>query len=182
MTNLKQLFFVAGVTLALAFSTVRVAAQGPGGPGGFGGGGGGMAGFDSSQMYQMIVDAQRDNLSVTNDDDWKAISPKLLKVVQLQMQARTAGIGNMFGGMRGGAGGGARRAGGMFGGAPDPADDALQAALDNNAPIAQVKAALAKVRASREQKRVELAKAQSDLRELLTTRQEATLVSAGLLD
>jgi hypothetical protein len=54
--------------------------------------------------------------------------------------------------------------------------------LDNNAPVAEVKAAMAKVREFRQQKRAALAKAQQDLKDILSVRQEATLLRVGLLD
>src|SRR5436190_640126 len=80
----------------------------------------------------------------------------------------------------GGAGGGMRRFPGL--GQPDPDTDGLQKALDGDAPSAQVKAALAKLRDTRRQKQAELSKAQEDLRGVLTMRQEAALVLAGMLD
>jgi hypothetical protein len=185
MKNFKYFVVVAGASLILALSGGHALAQGGfgggagGGGGGFGGGGGG---FDPSQLFQMIVDGQRESLSVTNDDEWKAISPRLLKVVQLQMQARTVGMGAMFGGMRGGGGGGVQRRMGGLGGEPDPAETALTTALENHASTPEIKTALAKVRAVRQAKKDELLKAQSDLRDLLTPRQEALLVAGGMLD
>jgi hypothetical protein len=65
---------------------------------------------------------------------------------------------------------------------PDPSADSLRNAIDNNAPNAQVKAALDKFRDSRKQKQAELSKAQEDLRSVLTVRQEAALVLGGMLD
>jgi hypothetical protein len=73
------------------------------------------------------------------------------------------------------------RFGGLMGD-PDPSVDALKTALDNNAPVAEVKAAMAKVREFRQQKRAALAKAQQDLKDILSVRQEATLLRVGLLD
>jgi hypothetical protein len=192
MKKFKQIMLMAGVSLALAFSGGRVVAQGQGqgqgfggGGGGFGGGGGGggggMANFDPSVIFQGMVDMQRDSLSVTNDDEWKVISQKLLKVVQLQMQARMVGMGSMMGGARGGGGGGMRRLG-MLGGEPDPSEADLQKALDDHAPNAVIKTAMAKVRAARQQKKDEMTKAQSDLRDLLTPRQEAVLLAGGMLE
>jgi hypothetical protein len=63
-----------------------------------------------------------------------------------------------------------------------PEADALQTALDSNAPKDQVKTALENLRAARQRQKDELAKAQNELREMLTLRQEATLVSLGILD
>ena len=176
MKKLNRLLAVTGVTLALAFSGAKALAQGGGG------GGGGMGGFDPAQMLQMMVDNMRDTLSVTNDEEWKIISPRLLKVVQLQMQERTAGMATMFRPRGGGPGGGGMRRLGAFGGEPNPAEEALQKALDGNAPIAEIKAALAKVRESRKQRLADRIKAQADLRDVLSLRQEAVLVIGGMLE
>ena len=109
--------------------------------------------FDPAQMQQMIMDNIRQQLNFTNDTDWSAVQPLVQKVVD----ARTAvGVGG--GGMRGMFGGGRNRGGGGGGGGfggggggnnpfnqPNPDRDALQQALDDNAPAAQVKALLAKI-------------------------------------
>jgi hypothetical protein len=88
--------------------------------------------------------------------------------------------GGNFGGGGGGAGGMGRLT--ALTGEPDPSVDALQTVLDNNAPIAEVKAAMAKVREARLQKRAVLLKAQQDLKDVLSTRQEAVLLLSGQLD
>jgi Spy/CpxP family protein refolding chaperone len=49
-------------------------------------------------------------------------------------------------------------------------------------PLAELDAAVAKVRAVRQQKQADSTKAQSELREVLTPRQAAVLVSRGILD
>ena len=186
MKKLNQLLAVTGVALTLAFSAANVMGQGGFGCGAGGGGGGGRGGFDMSQLVPMMVEGMRQSLAVTNDDEWNVIEPKLEKVVKLKMEERTTGITSM-GGMFGGRGGGAGGAGGMarlnpLTGAPDPSVDVLQKAIDNNAPIAEVKAAMAKVRDARLQKRAALLKAQQDLKDVLSIRQEATLLLMGQLD
>jgi hypothetical protein len=122
---------------------------------------------------------------VANDDEWNVIEPRLEKSVKLKIEVLTLGLdglGDMFGQFGGGGGGGGMaRFGGLMGD-PDPSVDALKTALDNNAPVAEVKAAMAKVREFRQQKRAALAKAQQDLKDILSVRQEATLLRVGLLD
>jgi hypothetical protein len=133
-------------------------------------------------MQQRMLDYFRQQLTVTNDDEWGVIQERLSKVMRLRMQAMFSNGAGMMAGMRrpGGGGQGFRAMQGM--GQPDPSADSLRNALDNGAPNAQVKAALDKFRDSRKQKEAELSKAQDDLRSVLTVRQEATLVLGGMLD
>jgi Spy/CpxP family protein refolding chaperone len=58
----------------------------------------------------------------------------------------------------------------------------LQKAVESNASTVQVKEAVAKLREARKQKQADLVKAQEELRKVLTTRQEAKLILAGMLD
>jgi hypothetical protein len=59
--------------------------------------------------------------------------------------------------------------------------DALRKAIDNKAPAAEIKAKLADLRAARKTKEAELEKAQDNLREILSARQEAVAVTLGFL-
>jgi hypothetical protein len=168
-------------------TTAPVQGIGGGGPGGPGGPGG--RNFDPAQfqqqMQQRMSEFLRGKLSVTNDDEWNVIEPLLTKVVQKRMEVSFAGMGGMRAMMGGNRGGGNRQGGGprMFGmGQPSPEEDALSNALDNNAPKEEVKTALENLRAARKRKADELAKAQDDLKQVLTLRQEASLVSLGMLD
>jgi Spy/CpxP family protein refolding chaperone len=69
----------------------------------------------------------------------------------------------------------------MFG-QPSAETQALQQAIDAKAPAAEIKSKLAKLRELRKQKQAELVKAQDDLRNVLTPRQEAIAALIGLLD
>ena len=193
MKKIQSLLGLTTLALVFALSGRQAAAQ-PGmggfGGGGFGPGGGGGGGFRSlmgspAQRAQVQVDGLRDSLAVTNDAEWDVISPRLLKVVQLKSDESIAEIAKMaapfmamMGGMGGGMGGGAN----FLGAQPDPTADALQSALDNNGSVAQVKAALAKFREAKKQKQDALASARAALKEVLSVRQEATLVLAGYLE
>jgi 5'-deoxynucleotidase YfbR-like HD superfamily hydrolase len=84
----------------------------------------------------------------------------------------------MWGGGRGGGPGGQ---GGPGGGQVNAEQDALQKAIESNAPADEIKTKLAKYRASQKDKEAKLAKAQDDLRQVLTVKQEATAVLLGLL-
>ena len=69
----------------------------------------------------------------------------------------------------------------MFG-QTSPEEDALQKALDEDAPAAQIKDLLAKYQASQKAKQDKLLQAQADLRAVLTTKQEAQATLLGLLN
>jgi hypothetical protein len=92
-------------------------------------------------------------------------------------------MGRLMGpGRRGGndqGGGGGRRGG--FGGS-SPEAEALQKTIDDNAPAAQIKDALAKYKASQKAKQEKLEAAQNDLRKVLTVKQEAAATLLGLLN
>jgi hypothetical protein len=190
MKKVLSFFTLTTLALAVALSGDKAVAQGGGGyrggGGGMGAGGGGGGGFralmgDPTQRAQMQVDSLRDSLAVTNDADWNVISQLLLKVVQLKSEDSIAEIAKMatpMMAMMGGMGGGAN----LFGVQPDPTADALQQALDGNGTVAQVKAALAKFREAKKQKQAALAKAQEDLKAVLSVRQEAALALAGYLE
>ena len=179
MKKINQWLALAGVTLTLALAGNQAAAQPGGGPGGGGGRGGGFGGMDMTQIIQMQVEQMRPDLAVTNDADWNAIAPLLTKVVQLRLESSISGMGAMMRNRGGGRGGGLAA---MLGGQTDPAAEALQKAIDDKAPIADVKAAMARLRDSRKAKQAEVAKAQAALKDVLTTRQEAVLVNFGMLE
>jgi hypothetical protein len=181
--KLNKILAIGGAVAALFLSIGNVSAQngGGGGFGGGGGGGGGFRNFDPAQMQQRIMDNIRNQLNFTNDADWSAVQPLVQKVVD----ARTAvGFG---GGMRGMFGGRNRGGGGGGGGnnpfnQPNPDRDALQQALDDNAPAGQIQALLAKYQASQKTKQAALAAAQTNLRAVLTVPQEAQATLLGLLE
>jgi hypothetical protein len=150
-----------------------------GGGGGFGGGGGGN--FDPAQFQQRMLDNIKDRLGFTNDTDWSAVEPLVSKVMDARRDTMAGGFGR--GGRRGGnGGGGGGGGGGAFGGQPDPDRDALQQALDSNAPAAQVKTLLDKYRAAQKAKQAKLESAQADLKKVLSQKQEAEAVMLGLLN
>ena len=194
--------------MALTLALVETVSAQPGGGGGFGGGGGaggggfggggGMQGMDATQLQEMIQqrlsDSYREQMSVTNDEEWALIDQRIKAVTKAQsaMSADGGGMGGLgglirgFGGGRGGRGGGGMGGGGggalagLFG-QQSPEAEALQKAIDANAPAAQIKGLMEKFVAVRKAKQDALAKAQEELRQLLTTRQEAVALVNGLL-
>jgi hypothetical protein len=145
--------------------------------------------FDPEQIRQMILQRMQEMLGAT-DEEWTVIGPRLEKVMELSRQAQ-GGLGaRMFRGMRRRPGGEERGREGPGRGreeqeqsAVEKAADALQQALsEEGSSPAEIKARLTRYRQAREQARQELAKAQEELRNVLTVRQEAQLVLMGQLD
>ena len=146
------------------------------------------------EFRQRRIDSARERLEIKGDDEWKALQPLIVKVMDAQRDVLFGGGGG-FGFGRGGGGG--RRGGGnndaqangnnpggrrgFPGGEPSPEAEELQKAIDSNASKEELKAKLAKVREARKDKEAKLAKAQEDLKKVLTVKQEATAVLMGLL-
>ena len=86
------------------------------------------------------------------------------------------GPGGGPGGFPGGPGGP-----GGFGREPNPELDALRTAIDAKATNAELKTRMAQLREARKKKETDLEKAQEDLRQILSVRQEAIAVTMGLL-
>ena len=179
--KVNQWLVMGGMAAALLLSAGTVFAQNNGGGGGFGGGGRGN--FDPAQFQQRMMDRVRNDLNFTNDTDWAAVQPLIQKVMDARRDVGFGGgrMGRNRGGNNGGGGGngGARAA--MFG-TPSPEAEALQSAIDNNAPSAQIKSLLAKYQASQKAKQAKLATAQENLRKVLSTKQEAQATLMGLLE
>jgi hypothetical protein len=123
-----------------------------------------------------MVEQIRKSLSVTNDDEWAAIQPLVQKVMDLR---RGAGPGGGMGPGPGGPGGPGGR--GRLGPQASSEQQALQKAIEDDAPAPQIKAALAKCRAARSDKQAQLAVAQANLKNVLSVKQEAQAVLLGLL-
>jgi len=180
--KVKNLLTICGVAAALMLSVGSVSAQNDnGGPGG-GPGGFGRGNFDPAQFQQRMMDTNRVLLGFTNDTDWNAVQPLIQKVMDARRDAGFGGgMGRMFGRNRGGQGGGGGGRNG-FGPQPSPEAEALQKSIDDNAPKAQIKAALAKYQASQKAKQAKLVTAQENLRKVLNTKQEAQATLLGLLE
>jgi len=187
MKKLNRVLVMAGVCAVLGMGSVNLAAQ-QGGRGGRGGN------FDPEQFRQQMMDRYKERLEVKDDAEWKIIEPRIEKVMTAQRDVRMGGFGGPggFGGRRGGPGGpggpggdnadsGGRTNRNRFNAEASPEADALQKALDSKAPADEIKSKLAKVRAAQKEKEAKLAKAQDELREVLSVRQEATAVLMGLL-
>ena len=199
--KLNRIITLCAITATLALSLGEAFAQdngggngGGNGVGGFGNGGGqggqgggqrrnrqggqGGGNFDPAAMQQRMVDGIRDRLDFTNDTEWSAVEPLVTKVVAARMDTMAGGMRGMMGRNRGGQQPGGR---GGFGQA-SPEADALQKAIDDNAPSSQIKDLLAKYKAAQKVKQAKLEAAQDDLKAVLTTKQEAQAALLGLVN
>ena len=135
------------------------------------------------EMQARMTANLKEQFGVASDDEWNLIMERITKVNELR--TASGGRGGMglrgFGGPGGqnGQGGRGNRQGRMGGGNPEV--DALQTAINDKAPDAEVKARLERLREVRKENETKLAKAQEDLRAILSVRQEAAAVLAGLL-
>jgi len=180
MKTFNQLSVVACAAFVMFLSASPVAAQQGQGRGTF------------EEFRQRRMEDYRERLEIKGDDEWKAIQPLIAKVMDARQDIGFGG-GRGFG--RGGGGG--RRGGGNAdpqangnnqggrrgfpGGEPSPGAEELQKAIDSNASKDELKAKLTKFREARKEKEAKLAKAQEDLKKVLSVKQEAAAVLNGLL-
>ena len=186
----RLLVFVALATTLCGINNSFAQGTPPPQPGGAGGGGGGGRGnFDPEQMRQRMMDRYREDFGIKSDDEWKLISDRVSKVMEARREAG-GGFGGFGRGGRGGGPGGPPPAGGAtdngqgrrrFGPEPSEEQKDLQQALDSNASADIIKAKLAKFRDSQKAKEAKLEQAQEELKKVLTVKQEAAAVVAGLL-
>ena len=147
------------------------------GGGGFGGGN-----FDPAQFQQRMMDNIRDQLNFTNDTEWSAVQPLIQKVMDARRDVGFGGgMRGIMGRNRGGGGQGGPGGRGGFFGQPSPEQEALQKALDDDAPSAQIKDLLAKYKASQQAKQAKLEAAQDALKAVLSSKQEAEAYLLGLV-
>ncbi len=196
---------VVACVLALMVGGLSLAQTGGGGNQGGGrrvgqggGPGGGPGNFDPAQMRQRMMEGLKTRLGA-DDESWKVLEPRLMKVMELNRQANAGGRGmmGMFGRGRGGPGGpggpggdqggpqGDRRGRGPQGEqtALEKAMTQLRTTLENqSATPEEIKTQLTAVRQAREKAKQERDVAQQDLKKILTVRQEAMLVEMGMLE
>jgi hypothetical protein len=186
MTNSKRIFRVIIVLMSLLVAGL-VMAQPP--QDNRGPGRGGFRNLSPEERQKMMEERMstrmKEQLEIT-DAEWTALKPFFQKVTDLSRQVAGGGRGGMMGGRRGGRGG--------RGGPDDPQANAeprndvekygmaLDKLLDSENPNPEeIKAKLTDFRNARAKVEQDLIKAQSELRALLTIKQEARLVRMGLL-
>jgi hypothetical protein len=173
MNILRKVLIAGGCAALLALGTGKTMAQGRGN-------------FDPAQMKQDMMDRLRDQMDIKDDAEWQAIEPKVSKVFDARRDVMAMGFRGMGGRRRNNNGGGdnggdnPRPRRNPFG-EPSAALEALQKAIDEKAPPADLKTKLAAVRAEIKDKQSKLLASQEDLRGVLTARQEAIATVNGLL-
>jgi Spy/CpxP family protein refolding chaperone len=138
--------------------------------------------FNPEEFRARMAQRMKESLKVT-DDEWSVLQPLIEKVTNAQRNASGGGFGGRDrGGDRGG--GGDNNRGSATSDRPGSAERAaLRAALESDSTSADdLKAKLNAVREVRKKAAAELATAREDLKKVVTVRQEAVLVSMGLLE
>ena len=133
--------------------------------------------FDPAQMRERFMNSIKEQLNA-DDDEWKVLSPKIEKLMTVQRDTRGGGA---FG----------RRPGGGGGGNTDnqpqtpvaKASAELRTVLENKDTAPEdIAKKLAALREARDKARADLVAVQKELKDVLTQRQEAVLVTMGMLE
>ena len=179
--KLNRIITMCAVAATLATGTTTLLAQdNNGGPGRYRGN------WNPAQMQQRILDRYQEALGFTNTTEWDAVKPLVQKVMEARRNLMAGMARGMFGPhFRGNRDNRPndhpqRRFSRMF--QPSPEAEALQKAIDNNASNDTIKDLLAKYQAAQKAKRDQLATAQSNLRAVLSVKQEAQATLMGLLN
>jgi hypothetical protein len=162
---------VAILSLAQAQDAAQQPAQRPGGPGQDQGG----RRFDPAQMRERMMGGIKEQTGA-NDEEWRAMQPKIEKIMTIQRDLRP-GFGMMGGGrFRDGAEGAQQSK-------VSEAQRALRSALeDKNTPAEELTRKVGAYREARDRAREELKEAQKGLKGSVSPRAEAALVLNGILD
>lgn len=146
---------------------------------------GGRRGMNPEDMQARMLTSLRERFEVTDDEEWKLISDRIAKVSELRRNSAPMGGAMMAFAGRGAPGGDANRGGDRGGRGASRGGNtemsALQSAIRDKLPDAEIKSRLDRVRETRKDNEAKLTKAQEELRALLTVRQEAVAVMFGLL-
>ena len=203
---------IQSIVLAVFVTVSLGAAPPPSPAGGATSGGGGMTGYsggmgsDPLRFKGLVKEGIREKLAA-GDEEWKGLWPKIEKVMEAQRNART-GAGMSFSSERmvrgtlppaaiagggpaprgqtgGGSSGGSSSASGGAANVDTPAGRAMQqirASLEQAAGDAELLEKVAAMRAARDASRADLVAAQKELHDACSLRQEAVLLTLGLLD
>jgi hypothetical protein len=195
MSPVLRLLSVAGLAAVLLTPASSALAQGQGQGNRDRGdrpGQGERGNWDPEQMRQRMMERYRDQLGVENDTEWKLIETRLTKVTEARRNLGAGATGRAAGAFGRGPGGpgaagrpttdGQARPNRNPFAANNPELEELQQAIASEAGADQIKAKLIKYREAQKSREAALAKAQTELKEVLSLRQEAQAVVMGLLD
>jgi hypothetical protein len=152
--------------------------------------------FDPSQFQPRRTADLREQMGITDDNEWTAVQALIQKVTDAQrviqgdqtgaMMAFNRGansvadlIGRAIQRSQGGQNGGQQSMSSLT--TTSPEAEALRKAVENNAPGEETTNAVVKLRELRKAHQAALEKAQADLRKVLTLKQEAVATVNGLL-
>jgi hypothetical protein len=180
---------VSLIVLAVSILTLSTSFAQPAGPGvprgkaapAAGPGFRGTGGTGSSPISkQFQLDAIKDQLSLS-DDEWKALSPKVEKAIDAKLKLNTGA------GMNWTSSNGSKPAFQASTARPDtPAGKAMQdvreAAADEAASSEELVKRIAAVREARKKARADYEAAQQELNDALTPRQQAVLMTLGVIE
>lgn len=119
------------------------------------------------------LDRLREKLVVPDDTEWALMVERITKIEEIR-RTLWSSAANVRG-----PGTGADKS--KRSSSNNPERDALRTAVTDNLPDAEIKSRLARAHEIHSQNEARLARAQSDLRAILSIRQEAVAVMAGLL-
>jgi len=177
--KMNQWLTIGGMAAALFWGAGNVSAQALQGP--IGGGG-----SNPDPAQQRFMKRAHDGLAFTNETDWNNIQPLVQAVFDAQRDVLRGGsVSRMAVPNRNANSSNAvpnRVVRTVFFGQPSPEALALQRAIDDDAPAAQIKTAMANYRASQKAKQEKLVQAQENLRKHLSPKQEAQALLLKLLD
>ena len=181
MKNPSNILAAAIALLAPIFiATAQDKPPGPPSPGERGNRGG----FNMEDFKKRMNDMLKDSLKAT-DDEWAILQPLIEKVQTKQREGMTSQFAGMIGNLFGGRGPGGPGGGGGFGGdrGGSPESQALRTALENtSASPEDLKAKLTALREARKKSADEMEATRAELRKVVSVRQEAVLVSMGILE
>ncbi len=121
------------------------------------------------------LDRLREKLEVADDSEWSVIQTRIARVEEVQRTLWATGVNN-----RGGLNL-TDKPKGPTATAANPERESIRAAVTDKMPDAEIKSRLSRAHEIQQQNEAQLAKAQSELRAVLSVRQEAIVVVAGLL-
>jgi hypothetical protein len=127
-----------------------------------------------ADLQARSLDRLREKLDVADDTDWAVITERIAKVDEIRRTLWTSNSGPRV--PLAGADKSKRSSA-----TGNPERDALRSAVSDNLPDAEIKSRLARAHEIHRQNEKRLADAHANLRAVLSIRQEAVLVMAGLL-